>query len=256
MCGEVRKGKQGGPDAAAGQQREAQGNGCGPQGEVAPASDACAEADDDRALVAAGVFFAVAEIVDHQHRVDHQSAGQCRHEDLPGPCSGLDVVSESHGDQSEKEDDRNVAQSVVSQRPGSCGVEIGEEDAGGACGDEFPASVAEDAGVERPDEQSDARGAGRQREARNACLHGREGDVSFGEGAVGPQPVGFVRPFQKIPEVVDQVGRALHQHGEHEAQHGWQPVERMVGIGQCGADQNEDDRVAEAVRPYSQNPGG
>jgi len=145
---------------------------------------------------------------------------------------------------------------VVGQRVRACGVEPGEDDAGGACGDEFPASVAERACVERPDEQRDARGAGREGESRNARLHGPEGDVAFGEGAVGTQPVGLVGPLQEVPEIVHQVGRALHQQGECEAQHGRKPMESAVGPGQCGADQDEDDGVAEAVRPDGQNPCG
>ena len=116
--------------------------------------------------------------------------------------------------------------------------------------------AAERACVERPDEQRDARGAGREGESRNARLHGPEGDVAFGEGAVGTQPVGLVGPLQEVPEIVHQVGRALHQQGECEAQHGRKPMESAVGPGQCGADQDEDDGVAEAVRPDGQNPCG
>ena len=51
MCGEVGKGKQGGPRAACEEQRETQRDGRGSQGEITPAADACAEADDDRAFV-------------------------------------------------------------------------------------------------------------------------------------------------------------------------------------------------------------
>ena len=132
----------------------------------------------------------------------------------------------------------------------------GEDDAGGAHGDELPAAVAENAGMQGPDEQSDSRGAGREGERNDAGLHGRKGDVALGEGAVGAQPVGFVGSFHKVPEVVHQIGRALHQHGEQQAQQGRKPVERAVGAGQSRADEDEDHGVAQTIRPHGQYPGG
>ena len=145
---------------------------------------------------------------------------------------------------------------MIGQRPGSCGVKISEDDAGGAHGDEFPAAVAEDVGVEGPGEDSDSGGAGREGESGDSGLHGPKGDVSLGEGAVGAQAVGFVGSFHKVPEVVYEIGRTLHQHGEQQAQQGRQPVECTVGPGQCGADEDEDHGVAEAVRPHGENPCG
>lgn len=97
--------------------------------------------------------------------------------------------------------------------------------------------------------------AGRESKTRDARLHGRQGDIAFGEGPVGTETVGTVGPFEEVPEVVHQIGRALHQQGEREAERGRSRTETAVGPGHRRGDEDEDDRVAQAVRADGQNPG-
>ena len=109
--------------------------------------------------------------------------------------------------------------------------------------------------MRRP-EDPEARGAGSQREGRNAGLHGARGDVSLGEGAVGAEPVGLVGPLEEVPKVVHQVGRALHEQGEEQAQQGCAGVEPPVGVGQRRGNEYQDHGVAERVGPDGQYPCG
>ena len=255
--GRVRRGveerQQGRPRAARGEQRETEGCGNQSQQQVAPAADGGAGEDDDRALAAAGVLLAVAEVVEHEHRVDHQSAGQRDESDLRRPLSGLHVVGEPDGNQSEEEHDGRIAQPVIGQRPRAGGVEVGEDDASQPHGDELPASVGQPSVREAEDART--RRAGRESKTRDARLHGRQGDIAFGEGPVGTETVGTVGPFEEVPEVVHQIGRALHQQGEREAERGRNRPETAVGPGHRRGDEDEDDRVAQAVRADGQNPG-
>ena len=136
---------------------------------------------------------------------------------------------------------------MIGQRPRSGGVEIGEQQADEPHDDEFPAAEKE---------QSAADGSGGDREAGDAGLHGGKGDVAFGEGAVGAEPVGLVGAAQEVAEVVDQIGQALGQHGEKQAQQGDRRMEASVGPGHGRTDGYGDDRRPEAVGPYGEYPGG
>ena len=247
--------QQRGPGAASGQQRQAQHRGQSSEPEVAPASEFRSEADDYRAFPAAGILLAVAEVVDHEHCVDHKPAGQCREDRLPVPRAGLDVVGKPDGDEPEEEDDGHVTQSVIGQGPRPRGVEVGEEDAGGTDGNEFPAAPGQHVVAQGPAEDAESGGTRCDGEGGNSGLHGAEGDIPLGEGAVGPQPVGLVGALEEVPQVVDQIGRALHQHGEREAQQGREPVERSVGPGQRRPHEDQNDGIAQAVGADCHDPG-
>ena len=237
------------PCKAFGQQREAQQDGSCAQNQVTPASRCGSEADDDRALVAAAVLLPVAEIVNHEHRVDHHAAGQSDYGGFSAPPSALEVVGESDGNQAEEKDDGYVAHTVIGQRPRACRVKIGEDNAGGTHQQEPPVPAAEG-------QQSRSGCTGRQSESRDTALHRPQGDVAFGESAVGTQSVGAVGSLQKVAEIIDQIGRTLHRHGEDKTQQSDDRAEAAVGEGQGRSDENEDDGIPQTVRPDGQNPCG
>ena len=105
-------------------------------------------------------------------------------------------------------------------------------------------------------QQSRSGCTGRQSESRDTALHRPQGDVTFGESAVGTQSVGAVGSFQKVAEIIDQIGRTLHRHGENEAQQSDDRAEAAVSEGQGRSDENKDDGIPQTVRPDGQNPCG
>ena len=111
--------------------------------------------------------------------------------------------------------------------------------------------------VPGPDEQFPIRGAGRKAIV-NMFWHFRPVRVmlkSWRRRGRGPASRAC-RPFHKVPEVVYQIGRALHQHGEQQAQQGRQPVERAVGGARAEPTRT---RITERLRlygPHGQYPGG
>ena len=103
--------------------------------------------------------------------------------------------------------------------------------------------------------QRDARGAGRECESRNARLHGPEGDVALAKARSGPSRSGWSAPLQEVPEIVHQVGRALHQQGAN-ARHStagsqWNPRSVRPVRSRSG----QDDRLPR-LWPDGQNPCG
>ena len=108
--------------------------------------------------------------------------------------------------------------------------------------------------AQRPQQKSATGGGGREGESSDAPFHGPEGDITLGESPIGAQTVGPVGALEEVPKVVDQIGRALHQEREKEAQRGGAGPEASGGISQGRAYDGEDYGVDQAIRPYGQNP--
>ena len=66
----------------------------------------------------------------------------------------------------------------------------------------------------------------------------------------GRDPVGRGgRLPSKVAEIIDQIGRTLHRHGEDKTQQSDDRAEAAVGEGQGRSDENEDDGIPQTVRP-------
>ena len=92
-------------------------------------------ADYDGAFAAQFVLMAVAVVVDHQQVVGGEAYGETCDDEGDVPASvGHDVVGEYDGDETEEDEDEEVAPAEVGE---ACGVEEAEEDAQDADEDEF-----------------------------------------------------------------------------------------------------------------------
>lgn len=98
--------------------------------------------------------------------------------------------------------------------------------------------------------------AGDNRKYDDTGFHGRHRNVTFGKSAVGAQPVGLVGTFQKIPQVVDQIGGTLHSDSENQAQQGGKPMESAIGKGQRRSDTDKDDGITQRIGSHGQHPCG
>ena len=159
-----------------------------------------AEADGERAFMAAGVFVDVAEVVDGDEGGAEETglgAGEpCEGE----PLAGLDEDRAADGDEAEEEDDEAFAETAVGEGGGAAGVAVGEEEGDEADGDDGPAACGDDGeGEEDGDEGGD--GAGGE--------HGARGDETCGGGAGGAESGAGVGTFAGVDGVVEVIGGDL-----------------------------------------------
>ena len=187
------------------------------------------EAHDQRALAAQRVLLAVAVIVQHQQRVDRQTAGQRGNRRVSRPTVAHYVIDAAYRNEAEKEDDQQIAPPVIRQRIGTRRIKKREQYAHGPDGDQFRSAVTE---------QSESRHAGGKGRAEYASLHRAGSDPPFRAGSSRPQPVPPVAAFQIVEQVVDQVRVDLHQKSEQRAQQCLRPAKTAVGIGQRAPDQH------------------
>ena len=205
-------------------------------------AEAFAPCHDERALARCSILFAVAVVVQNQQRVGHQSAGSSQPPHCGTELSGLYIIRAAYGNEAEEGPHQHVAAAVVGQQGR---IEKGEDHAGQSQHHQRPSAVRE---------QTQADAAGGQQHAGYAGLHGAGRYPALGTGTFRAQTVSAVTAPGKVEQVVDEVGRHLHQGSKQGAEQGRLPLAAAFGIGQRGSGGHGDKGSCQRLRTCGQQP--
>lgn len=139
--------------------------------EIGITSGLCAKAYNDGPFSGLAVSVAVTVVVDDEQTVSHKAAGHGRREDLPCERVKLYIIGDTHRNDAEKDDDENVAQSLLGQMGG---IEEAEHDAHGSYQNHLQTAV---------EHEGKSAGAGQACSQGNGPFHGVHPDPSLGAGA-------------------------------------------------------------------------
>lgn len=209
---------------------------------IEPATEGLAQRHDERALAGGAVGVAVAVVVDDEQRVDHQTAGRRQPPRRGRERTGLDVVGAEHGNEAEEQPDKHVTQSAIAQQRS---VKKSKDHAGCPHEHEPPPAV---------EQEEAAREAGQHQHRGDGTPHGRGRDPSLSTGPLGAQAVFAVGAFAEVEQVVDEVGRHLHEGGKQEAQHDGHRAEAPLGPCQCRGHDHRHKRSRKRLGARRQKP--
>ncbi len=169
-------------------------------------------------------------VVDHQDRGRQQAERHAGEQRERIPAADLHGIAAGHGDRSEEDEDQQIAQAEIAQRPGPAGVGDRAEHPGQADRDDRPAAQRRQIAADRQHQQQHQQVGPPDQLGRDQPLlcHARRTAAGVGVGAVFPVVI-----------VVGQVGRDLQQQGASERGERRQRPE--AAHGESGG-RSDDDR--------------
>ena len=158
---------------------------------------------------------------------------------------GVEVIGAGDGEEAEEKDDEDFAESEVSEREGSAGVGVGEEQRENSEREDGPAAA---------EDERDGESGGEDETDDAAGQHGVGGEQPAARGADRAESVRGVGAFGVVDGVVEIVGGDLDKDGAGEDERGEERIEGVGGEGQSGAGDDGDRGGAERARAGGEDP--
>ena len=188
-----------------------------PQEEVEAMAGFAPDEDNEGAFARTAVVVDVANVVDHQERVDHRAHAEAEQQGGQRDFAREGEEGAHHRNDAEKEEDEEVAHGAAAEVGG---VEEGGAHAGRAgqeqTGEEMQRRDGE--GTQQDRREPEAGEPGQREDDDDAPRHGARRDPALSASAFGAEAVVAVVAAAEVDEVVDEVGGDLHERGEEPAE--------------------------------------